>query len=189
MTIGAIPFLLPLMLQVGFGLSPVQSGLITFVMNIGAIFIKTIATKIARRFGFRNLVLYNASMLGLMAMGIGLFFRADTPHWVMIVYLLFYGVVRSIQFTNVNALAFADLTSQNLSRGNSISSVMQQLSSSFGIAIAATVLGLVAGGHDLTPEDFRWSFIIIGFFPIVSVLGFVRLKPTDGAEMAGRARG
>jgi hypothetical protein len=66
---------------------------------------------------------------------------------------------------------------------------MQQLSSSFGIAIAATVLGLVAGGHDLTPEDFRWSFIIIGFFPIVSVLGFVRLKPTDGAEMAGRARG
>jgi MFS family permease len=187
MTIGAVPFLLPLMLQVGFGLTAIASGLITFVMNLGAIGIKSFATPIARRFGFRNLVLYNASLLGVMAMGISLF-EPDTPHWMMVVYLLLYGVVRSIQFTNVNALGFADLTPQNLSRGNSISSVMQQLSSSFGIAIAATVLGLVAGGNALTPEDFHWAFIIVGLFPIVSVLGFMQLKPTDGAEMAGRAR-
>lgn len=187
MTIGAVPFLLALMLQVGFGLSAVASGLITFVMNIGAIFIKTIANRLARRFGFRNLVLYNASLLGLMAMGLALFDQ-DTPHWMMVVYLLFYGVVRSVQFTNVNALAFAELTSQTLSRGNSIASVMQQLSSSFGIAIAATVLSLVAGGHALESEDFHWSFIIVGLFPIISVLGFVRLKPNDGAEMAGRSR-
>ena len=79
-------------------------------------------------------------ILGFMAMGIALF-TPETPHWVMIVYLLAYGVVRSIQFTNVNALGFADLTPQNLSRGNSISSVTQQLSSTFGIALAATVLG------------------------------------------------
>ena len=92
-----------------------------------------LSTLLARRFGFRNLVLYNASLLGLMAMGLALFDQ-DTPHWMMVVYLLFYGVVRSVQFTNVNALAFAELTSQTLSRGNSIASVMQQLSSSFGIA-------------------------------------------------------
>ena len=188
MTIGAVPFLLPLMLQVGFGLNAMNSGLITFVMNVGAIGVKSFASPIARRFGFRNLVLYNASLLGLMAMGIALF-TPETPHWMMIVYLLLYGVVRSIQFTNVNALAFADLTPQNLSRGNSIASVMQQLASSFGIAIAATVLGLVAAGHALTPADFHWAFIIIGLFPIVSVLGFVTLKPNDGAEMAGGRRG
>lgn len=187
MTIGAVPFLLPLMLQVGFGLSPLASGLISFVMNIGAIFIKTIATRMARRFGFRNLVLYNASLLGFMAMGLG-FFESDTPHWMMVVYLLLYGVVRSVQFTNINALGFADLTPQNLSRGNSIASVMQQLSSSFGIAIAATSLSLVAGDNIVAAEDFRWAFIIVGLFPIVSVLGFMTLKPNDGAEMAGRAR-
>ena len=133
MTIGAVPFLLPLMLQVGFGLTALGSGLITFVMNIGAIGIKSFASPIARRFGFRNLVLYNASLLGFMAMGIALF-TPETPHWVMIVYLLAYGVVRSIQFTNVNALGFADLTPQNLSRGNSISSVTQQLSSSVRVS-------------------------------------------------------
>lgn len=188
MTIGAIPFLLPLMLQIPFGLSPIQAGLITAVMNVGAISVKTVASRLARRFGFRNILLYNASMLGLMAMGLSLF-EADTPHWMMVVYLLFYGVVRAIQFTNVNAIAYADLTQQTLSRGNSISSVMQQLSSSFGIAIAATVLGLVAGGSALVTEHFHWAFLIVGLFPIVSVIGFFRLKPNDGAEMAGRDRG
>ncbi len=187
MSIGAVPFLLAMMLQVGFGLSPIQAGLITFVMNIGAIGVKTVAAPLARRFGFRNLVLYNASVLGLVTMGMALF-EPDTPHWVMIIYLLFYGVVRSVQFTNVNALAFADLTSQNLSRGTSIASVMQQLSSSFGIAMAATVIGLVAGGSEiLTATDFRWAFVIVGLFPVLSVFGFSRLKPGDGAEMSGRA--
>ena len=187
MTIGAVPFLLPLMLQVGFGLNAMDSGLITFVMNVGAIGVKSFATPIARRFGFRNLVLYNASLLGIMAMCIALF-TPETPHWIMIVYLLLYGVIRSIQFTNVNALGFAELTPQNLSRGNSIASVMQQLASSFGIAVAATALSLVAGGHELTPEDFHWAFIIVGLFPVVSVLGFAALKPHDGSEMTGRAR-
>jgi MFS family permease len=185
-SIGAVPFLLPLMLQVAFGLSPIASGLITFVMNVGAIGVKTIAKPLARRFGFRNLVLYNASVLGLFTMGMALF-QPDTPHWIMFVYLLFYGIVRSVQFTNINALAFADLTSQNLSRGTSLASVMQQLSSSFGVALAATVIGLVAGGSEnLTATDFHWAFVIIGLFPVLSVLGFVRLKPSDGAEMAGR---
>jgi len=187
MSIGAVPFLLAMMLQVGFGLSPIQAGLITFVMNIGAICVKTVAAPLARRFGFRNLVLYNVSVLGLVTMGMALFEPA-TQHWLMIVYLLFYGVVRSVQFTNVNALAFADLTSQNLSRGTSIASVMQQLSSSFGIAMAATVIALVAGGSEiLTATDFRWAFVIVGLFPVLSVFGFIRLKPGDGAEMAGRA--
>jgi EmrB/QacA subfamily drug resistance transporter len=188
MSIGAVPFLLAMMLQVGFGLSPIQAGLITFVINIGAICVKTVASPLARRFGFRNLVLYNASLLGLVTMGMALF-EKDTPHWLMIVYLVFYGVVRSVQFTNVNALAFADLTSQNLSRGTSIASVMQQLSSSFGIAMAATVIAMVAGGSEiLTATDFRWAFVIVGLFPILSVFGFMRLKPSDGAEMSGRGK-
>jgi EmrB/QacA subfamily drug resistance transporter len=189
MTIGAVPFLLPLMLQVSFGLSAMDSGIITFVMNVGAIGIKTIATRVARWAGFRNLLLYNASILGLMAMGIGLLFHEDTPHWFMIGYLLLYGVVRSVQFTNVNALTYVDLNTRNMSKGTSMASVMQQLSSSFGIATGATVLSLVAGGEVLTQRDFLWAFIIVGMFPVISVIGFLKLNPEDGAEMAGRTRG
>ncbi|HEU0071153.1 MAG TPA: MDR family MFS transporter [Alphaproteobacteria bacterium] len=185
-SIGAVPFLLPLMLQVGFGLSALASGLLTFVMNIGAISVKFVAKPLAARFGFRNLVLYNASVLGLFTMGMALF-QPDTPHWIIFFYLMFYGVSRAVQFTNVNALSFADLTPQNLSRGTSMASVIQQVSSSFGVALAATIISLVAGGSDvLTSEDFHWAFVIVALFPILSVIGFAQLRPTDGAEMTGR---
>jgi hypothetical protein len=107
----------------------------------------------------------------------------------MITYLLVYGVVRSVQFTNVNALTYVDLNSRNMSKGTSMASVVQQLSSSFGIATGATVLSLVAGSEVLTQRDFFWAFIIVGLFPVISVIGFFQLKPEDGAEMAGRTRG
>jgi len=185
MSIGAVPFLLPLMLQVGFGLEPIQSGFITFVMSIGAMGVKTMATRIARVFGFRNLLLYNATVLGLMVAGMALF-EPDTPHWAMLAYLLLYGVVRSIQFTNVNALAYADLTPPIMSKGTSMASVVQQLCNSFGVATAATILAVVVGSRaTITPAEFHLAFLIVGLFPIVSIIGFLRLKRSDGAEMSG----
>jgi EmrB/QacA subfamily drug resistance transporter len=185
LSIGSVPFLLPLMLQVGFGLEPVQSGFITFIMSVGAMGVKTMATRLARLFGFRNLLLYNATALGLMVAGMALF-QPDTPHWQMLLYLLFYGVVRSIQFTNVNALAYADLTPPIMSKGTSMSSVVQQLCNSFGVAVAASILAMVTRGSAIiTPADFHLVFVIVGLFPIVAILGFLRLKPSDGAEMSG----
>jgi EmrB/QacA subfamily drug resistance transporter len=188
MAIGSVPFLLPLMLQVGFGLQPIASGFITFVTSIGAIGMKTVATRIARRFGFRNLLMYNAGALGLMVAGMALF-EPDTPHWAMLAYLILYGVVRATQFTNVQALAYADLTPPIMSKGTSMASVVQQLSNSFGVATAATILAAVVGDSvTITPRDFHIAFILVGLFPIVSIIGFFRLKPGDGAEMAGRER-
>jgi EmrB/QacA subfamily drug resistance transporter len=189
LAIGSVPFLLPLMLQVGFGLAPIESGAVTFITSIGAMGVKTIASWLARKFGFRNLLVYNAFALGAMVAGMALF-EPDTPHWQMLIYLLLYGVVRAIQFTNVQALAYADLTPDIMSRGTSMASVVQQLSNSFGVATAATVLAFVVGESvTITPSDFHMAFIVVGLFPIISVLGFMRLKPNDGAELAGRSRG
>jgi EmrB/QacA subfamily drug resistance transporter len=186
LAIGSVPFLLPLMLQVGFGLAPIASGAVTFITSIGAMGVKTVASWLARRFGFRNLLVYNAFVLGAMVAGIALF-EPDTPHWQMLIYLLLYGVVRAIQFTNVQALAYADLTPEIMSRGTSMASVVQQLSNSFGVATAATVLAFVVGESvTITPHDFHMAFIVVGLFPIISVFGFMRLKPNDGAELAGR---
>ena len=188
LAIGAVPFLLPLMLQVGFGLAPIASGFITFVTSIGAIGMKTVATRVARRFGFRNLLMYNAGLLGLMIGGMALF-QPDTPHWFMLSYLVLYGVVRATQFTNVQALAYADLTPTTMSKGTSMASVVQQLSNSFGVAIAATTLAIVVGGSaTITPRDFHIAFIVLGAMPMLSIVGFWRLRPSDGAEMAGQGR-
>jgi EmrB/QacA subfamily drug resistance transporter len=186
LAIGAVPFLLPLMLQVGFGMAPIASGLITFVTSIGAIGMKTVATRLARRFGFRNLLVYNAGLLGLVIGGMASF-QPDTPHWFLLGYLVLYGVIRATQFTNVQALAYADLTPETISRGTSMASVAQQLSSGFGVAMAATTLAIVVGGSvEITPRDFHIAFIVVGMMPVLSIIGFARLKPTDGAEIAGQ---
>ncbi len=186
MAMGAIPFLLPLMLQVGFGMAPLQSGFTTFITSLGSIGMKTIAGRLARQFGFRKLLIYSGVGLGVMVAGISQL-QPDTPHWVMLVYLLAYGLVRSVQFTNIQAIAYADLTPETMSKGTSMASVVQQLSNSFGVATAATVLAIVAGDSIVvTPHDFQVTFMVLGSFPIISAIGFYFLKPSDGAEMAGR---
>ena len=137
----------------------------------------------------RNLLIYNSFSLGAMVMGMALF-EADTPHWAMLSYLVLYGVVRATQFTNIQALAYADLTPEIMSKGTSMASVVQQLSNSFGVATAATVLAFVVGRSTvITATDFHIAFVVIGMFPIVSVFGFLRLKRSDGAEMAGQEMG
>lgn len=188
-SIGALPFLLPLMLQLGFGLDPFQSGLLTFVTGIGAITMKTLATRVARFFGFRRLLTYNSVLLGLMVIGVGMF-GPHTPHWVILLDLFAYGLVRATEFTNIQALGFSDLSGPLVSKGSSMSSVIQQVCNSFGVALAATALGLVAGtGNVITPNDFRIVFIIMGILPIVAALGFYRLRPSDGAEVSGARTG
>jgi EmrB/QacA subfamily drug resistance transporter len=188
-SIGALPFLLPLMLQLGFGLDAFQSGLLTFVTGIGAITMKTLVTRVARFFGFRKLLMYNSTLLGLMVIGMGLF-GPHTPHWVILLHLFAYGLVRATEFTNIQALGFSDLTGPLMSKGTSMSSVIQQVCNSFGVAIAATALGLVAGSSaDITPNDFRIVFVIMGILPIIAVLGFHRLRSADGVEVSGARAG
>ena len=183
--LGALPFLLPLMLQIPFGLSAFRSGSITFVLAIGSMVMKTAAPPMLRTFGFRRLLVGNAVVVGLMTMCLALV-RADTPHWLLMVGLLVFGFFRSMQFTCMNALGYADLTDANVSTGSSVASVGQQLSQSFGVAIGATLLALFSGGaKEPAAADFVPTFIAVGMLPIFSLSFFTRLKPEDGSQVSG----
>ncbi|MEI9986697.1 MAG: DHA2 family efflux MFS transporter permease subunit [Aliidongia sp.] len=182
--LGTVPFLLPLLMQLGFGLDALHSGLITFVSGIGAILMKTVSPWILRSFGFRRMLMGNGILVGGMIAGLALF-RQDTPHWMLYCYLLVFGFLRSVQFTSINTLGYAELTPAIMSRATSLSSVAQQLSMSFGVSLGATLLAIVVGDGPVTAADFRPVFLIAGLIPALSTLGFARLRPFDGAEVSG----
>ena len=149
--IGAIPFLLPLMLQLGFGLDALQSGLITFVSAAGALIMKTLARTILARFGFRRVLITNA-VIGAAFLAASGLFTPTTPHAIMLSVLLVGGCFRSLQFTGINALSYADVSNREMSSATSLSSVAQQLSLSMGVTIGAFALesaNLLHGGKAL----------------------------------------
>jgi MFS family permease len=188
--IGASPFLLPLMLQIGFGLSPMQSGLLTFVSAVGAIFMKTLAAAILRRAGFRRVLMANALAASAMLGAFGLF-RPATPHLVIVSILLVSGCLRSLQFTSLNAISFAEVDSPRLGQASSLSGMMQQLSLSLGVAIAGYLLeivGAVAQQAPTTVTNFYWAFLGVGLISMSSVAWMWRLPRNAGAEMAGPRR-
>ncbi|MCP4386521.1 MAG: DHA2 family efflux MFS transporter permease subunit, partial [Hyphomicrobiales bacterium] len=135
--VGATPFLMPLLLQVGFGMTPFESGMITFSTAIGAVAMKFVATPILRQFGFRSVLVVNALVAGVFVM-LPALFTAATPIWIMTGLLLMGGFSRSLQFTSVSALAFADVGREQMSRASALTSVAQQLALSIGISVGAT---------------------------------------------------
>jgi EmrB/QacA subfamily drug resistance transporter len=186
--VGAIPFLLPLMLQLGFGLSAVQSGLLTFASAAGALFMKTLAARILRAFGFRNVLTWNAIIAAGFIAGTGLF-APTTPAWIIIAVLLIGGCFRSLEFTSLNVIVYADVPTPRMSGATGLVSVTQQISLSLGIAIGAFVLESTshsASGHGLTAADFWPAFLVVALISASASFLFARLDPDAGAEMAGR---
>ncbi|HUC10368.1 MAG TPA: DHA2 family efflux MFS transporter permease subunit [Stellaceae bacterium] len=189
MGLGALPFLLPLMLQVGFGLSALHSGLLTFASAAGAMLMKTSAVKILRTFGFRIVLVGDAIISAGFLLGYSLF-RPDTPHFVIFFALLVGGFFRSLQMTSINTLGYADVPPNMLSRATSLSSMAQQLSQTAGIATAALLLHTVLmlhGGTSLTAPDFYPVFVGVAMISLLSVPFFLRMAPDAGAEVSGRA--
>jgi EmrB/QacA subfamily drug resistance transporter len=186
--VGAIPFLLPLMLQVGFGLNPLQSGSITFVATVGALFTKAAAKSVLQRLGFRRVLVVNA-VIGTAFIGAHGLFTAATPFWLMIAVLLLGGCFRSLQFTSINAIGYADVSSRDMSSATSISGVVQQLSLSIGVALGAFVVESAAswrgGGTDLIAADFGPAFFAVAAVSAFSTFVFMGLRPDAGAEMSG----
>ncbi|HEU0153944.1 MAG TPA: DHA2 family efflux MFS transporter permease subunit [Arenimonas sp.] len=187
--IGATPFLLPLMLQLGFGLTPLASGLLTFVSAVGAMFMKTIAATVLKRFGFRRVLWINALLASAMLAGFGLF-RADTAHWVIMAVLLVSGCFRSLQFTSLNAISYAEVDPARMGQASSLSGMMQQLSLALGVAIGGYALQLAGAftGQDYADaSNFGWAFLTVGTISALSAWVMFRLPHDAGAEMAGRA--
>ena len=144
--IGAMPFLLPLMLQEGFGLSAFHSGLLTFAAAAGAMAMKLTAAPILKQFGFKR-VLIASALIGAAFIAANGLFEPSTPHLLILCVLLVGGFFRSLQFTSVNTLAYADIERQWMSRATSFASMMQQLSLSIGVGTGALLLHLTVAAR------------------------------------------
>jgi EmrB/QacA subfamily drug resistance transporter len=187
MGLDATPFLLPLLFQVGFGLSPLQAGLLTFSSSLGAMLVRTFSGLFLRVFGFRRLLVGNACLAAAVTAACGLL-RVDTPVWLIVPLLLLSGCVRSIQYLGLNTVSYADVPAALLSKSTSVSGVAQQLARGFGIAVGAALLAVIAGSARVTVDDFALAFYLIALIPLFSTLGFLRLSPVDGAEVSGHRR-
>ena len=187
--IGAIPFLLPLMLQLGFGLNAFQSGMITFVTAVGALSSKFVATWVFRSFGFRT-VLSIGAFLSALFIAANCLFTPTTPKLVIMACLLLGGVLRSICFTGVNAMVFSDIDEADQSQATAINSVAQQISLATGVALAGGVLDLAGqlhgGGIEL--RDFHIAFLVVAVVSGLSTITFLRLPADAGAAVSGHRR-
>ncbi len=189
--IGALPFLLPLMLQLGFGLTPFASGLLTFASAAGAMTMKMTAAPIIRALGFRRVLLGNAVISGCFVASYALFSPA-TPHWLILLALLAGGFFRSLQFTSTNTLIFADVPPPLMSRATSFQSMAQQLSVSIGVGIGALLLHvtlLAAGRTTLGAGDFAGAFVAVALISLSSIAFYLPLAGEAGAEVSGHRAG
>lgn len=185
---GASPFMLALLLQVAFGLTALAAGLLTFIGAAGALVMKTTAPPILRRFGFRNVLVVNALITGVFFLAYGAF-KIDTPHWLIMLVLLAGGFFRSLQFTSLNGLAYADIGQDRMSRASTMSAMAQQLVQSVGIGLAATLIHLfsqMAGAGELTAQAISNAFLVIGALTFVSLVFYLRLPKDAGDEMNRR---
>ncbi len=181
--VGATPFLLPLMLQLGFGYTPFASGLLTFVTALGAMSMKMLAEPVLRRCGFRNVLMVNGLLAAGFTLAPGLFHPGQG--WVAMALVLYAGgLARSLQFTSINAIGYAEVPSDKMSSATSFISVLQQLSGSVGITIAAMCLeglGWLRGIPATALPNYLPTFGMLAVLALIAAAMFARLP-----EVAGR---
>jgi EmrB/QacA subfamily drug resistance transporter len=186
--IGGVPFLLPLLYQVGLGFTAIQSGLLIMPQAIGAISFKFLMPKLLARVGFRGVLISNTVVLGVLLLvfaTIGL----GTPVWLIVLQAFCYGTFSSLQYTSMNTLAYADISEEQTSGASSIASTMQQMSISFGVASAglATAFFIPATVHTNRAEmihGIHEALVVLGGFTVLSTLIFHRLKSGDGSSVS-----
>ncbi len=189
--LGAVPFLLPLALQEGLGMTAFASGAITCASAFGSIFMKAIVSRVLGRFGFRRTLVVNAAVAGA-AIAIYGAFSPDTPVWLIWFIVLAGGIFPSLQFTGLNSLAYADIPSKDIGRATSVASVIQQVSLGLGVTIAGIVLQVshrIQGHPTIVWSDFWPAFLVVGLFSVASIPVTLRLPANAGDEIARGRRG
>jgi EmrB/QacA subfamily drug resistance transporter len=187
-SVGAMPFLLPLLFQLGFGLTPFQSGLLTFASALGALIVKAFSTRLVRSFGFRRLMSGNALIASVFIVACALF-TPTTPFWAIVLVLVIGGFFRSLEFTCIGALGYAEVEPRRMSRATTLSAVAQQLSLSVGVAFGAFIVDFTLRwrGHSaISASDFPPAFITVGILSASSFFVFIRLPADAGDHLAGR---
>jgi EmrB/QacA subfamily drug resistance transporter len=189
-TQGAQPFLLPLMMQLTFGMSAAQSGMLTFATACGSMMMKAAALPILQRFGFRSTLIWNGVLSSLLYATCAAF-RKDWPHWSLFLVLAVCGFSMSLQFTAYNTVAYDDVPSDRTAAANSFYTTFQQLMLSFGIctgALALTISKTIAGHLHASVGDFSTAFLIVTAISLLAApvcLGYPR---DAGAAMSGHQR-
>jgi len=186
--IGAMPFLLPLLLQLGFHLSAFQSGLITLSNVVGAMGMKTVIPLILRRFGFRRALTVNALISATLVAACATFQPGVSFAWIVGI-LVIGGFFRSLEFTSLNTIAYANIEHRYMSRATSLVAVVQQVSIAVGVAIGALAVDLTlwARGHDtITAADFQPAYLTIAVISGCAVFVFAGMPVDAGAELARR---
>jgi len=186
--VGGLPFLLPLLYQVGMGYSAVQSGLLIMPQTVAAIALKTFTPRILSRFGYRMVLLSNTLAIGLITVafaGVG----PGTPIALIVIEALGFGFFSSLQYTSINTLVFADLSEADTSMGSSIASTVQQMSMSFGIAVASLCTIVFLGGNRNAGSitmvaGIHKTFIAMGILTVASALVFRELNAEDGDSVS-----
>jgi EmrB/QacA subfamily drug resistance transporter len=186
--IGALPFLLPLLMQVGFGLSPFRSGLVTFASAVGAMGMKTLAARLIKTFGFRNIMMINAVVSSIFLAACALF-TVTTPLLLIMIILVVGGFFRSLQFTAINTVAYAEVKPVQMSRATTLVSVNQQLAISAGVAVGAFSVEstmLVRHVQELGAADFAPAFLVVAVISAVSAYFFYLMPVDAGHQISGR---
>lgn len=190
-TAGSVPFLLPLMMQLGFGFSAAHSGVVTFVSALGAMLMKATAAPVLRMWGFRATLVWNG-VLSMVCVALCAAFRPDWPLWTIYTVLLLSGFFQSLQFSAYNTVAYADIPSERFSSATSFYTTFQQLMLSLGICVAAAALhvSVTWNGHEHAQlPDFSVAFIVVTFVSLIAAPVCLLLPRNAGAEMSGhRAR-
>src|ERR1700761_7743391 len=182
--IGGVPFLLPLLYQVGLGFTPVQSGLLIMPQAIAAMCMKAVMPRLLSAMGYRGVLVSNTIILGVLLMLFATI-GAHTAVWVIVLLAVFYGAFTSLQYTSMNTLVYADTTDQQSSAASSIASTMQQLSISFGVATAGLATAFfVPQGSQSQPSEMihgiHMALLSLGVLTILSTIVFRSLKRGDG---------
>ena len=182
---------LPMMLQLGFGVTAARSGLITFSSAAGAMLMKAAAPAILRRWGFRTTLMWNGALATLLLMAAALF-RPSVPVAVIVTVMFVGGFFQSLQFTAYNTVAYADIPRAQMSAATSFYTTFQQLMLSAGICAAAAVLAgsMAVQGHVWPAlSDFSVAWVVLGLVTLVAVPVCGKLSRTAGDDMSGRAAG
>src|SRR5271154_4406131 len=185
--IGGVPFLLPLLYQVGLGFTPIQSGLLIMPQALASMSTKFLLPKILNRIGYRGVLISNTVILGLLLLlfaTIGL----HTPVWVIVIQAFCYGAFTSLQYTSMNTLVYADVTEEETSGASSIASTTQQMSISFGVAAAGLATAFFVPRVHSNPAEMihgvHKALFVLGLFTILSTVIFSKLKSGDGQNVS-----
>jgi EmrB/QacA subfamily drug resistance transporter len=190
-SISAVPFLLPLMFQVGFGMNAFHSGLLTLAVFAGNLAMKAGSTQLMRRYGFRTVLLVNG-VLAALSLAVMSLLTVDTPYWLTVAVLFVSGLVRSLQFGAFNTLSFADVPKPQMSGASTLSSTMQQLTIGMGVALGAIALRVAAwlhghGAQTVTSADFSVAFLLVSVVGFASIIDVFGLDSRAGAHVSGHS--